>query len=593
MPDQSRSVNVFTSIVFLLICLFTLGYTNYTRYFAEVHLNLPFLDFPIFIGEMLLAVCLVYIFIKWNAEKSWHKKWKIGVGLYLLWILIKAVSGYLTSGAFAFRNAALFYYPFFAVVGYEIFNRRFFDQKKLLLYGVLILILMHIFKQFSYYSLSYFLIAVCIFLMLKNIKLRWFLFASLFIVFPFSNFFTGGRSYFVGTCVAFVFLWFYFIFIALRNRKLQILISLVCVVLFLIGVKSFGNKNKIESLVTPYKVWTIYQEKEAMMKEDLRVFKFKSIDPKIYNPEPKNLVQHLQSDPRDRFLDKFFLDQLNFLKTYLKSQVEESADQITKENNQEPNKEISSRPIDEELNNLKESLSEVVHEYTNHSEVKGNSGRDEVMQKGEKKVSEIFSTTREKLIVAINEQQQGSENLAITQEEINKKINILESQFVPFFKESITSRSIDVEYDNMLFRIFIWRDMIEEMIQERAWFGINFGKPQRSKRLEVSRMAWGEWTRDGWIAPHNSWLHYVYRGGIVGVLFIGFVGYIFIKSLKYFISHRDVAGVLLGASIMYWFTIANFLVVFEFPYNAIPVWTLFGMMVAYTKYLSNLEMIKK
>lgn len=584
MPNQSRIVNVLTSVVFVCICLFTLGYSNYTRYFAEVHINLPFLDFPIFVGEMLLAVCLVYILIKWTAEKSWHEKWKIGVGLYLLWILIKAVSGYLTYGAFAFRNAALFYYPFFVVVGYEIFNKRFFDQKKLFMYGVLLLILIYIFKQFSYYSLSYFLICTCIFLMLKNVKLRWFLFAMLFIVFPVSNFFKGGRSYFVGTCVAFIFLWFYFIFIAIRNKKLQILISLVCVVLFLIGVKSFGNKNKIKSLVTPFKVWKTFQAKEAMMKEDLKVFKYKNLQPKLYNPESKDLFQHLKADPRDRFFDRLFLEQLNSLKTYLNPQSKDST---------ESNVEGSSQPIDQELNNLKDSLSQVVNQYATQTKVNGDKVRDEVIQQGERKINRIFSTTRDKLIVAVNDHQQVNGDLNVNQEEINKKITNLESQFVPFFKESITSRSIDVEYENMLFRIFIWRDMIEEMIQENAWFGINFGKPQRSKRLEVSRMAYGEWTRDGWIAPHNSWLHYIYRGGIGGVLFIGFVFYVFIKSFRYFIAHRNVVGVLLGTIIIYWFTIANFLVIFEVPYNAIPVWTFLGMVLAYKKSLSNVKITKE
>lgn len=592
MSNYSRMISIFSSVVFILLCFFTLGYSTYIRYFAELHLNLPFLDFPIFIGEILLAFCLIYLLTKWTCENSWREKWKICFGLYLGWILIKAASGYSTYGSFTFRNTALFYYPIFMVIGHEVFHQRFFDQKKILFYGILLLTLIYVYKQFSYYSLPYFMIGLCLFLTIKNAKLKWFLIMMLFILFPVSNFFKGGRSYFVGTCVAFVFLWFYFVFIMIKNKKLQVLISLICIGMFLIGVKSFGNKNKIKSLVTPNKVWTHYQNKEEMIKEDLKNFKFKRIEPKIYNPESKNLVQHLQSDPRDRFLDKFFLDQLSSLKTSLHPPIEGPTNQTTKENIQNTNKEGDLQPIDQELNQLKDSLSQVVQQYNNQSKIKGDSGRDEVMQKGEKEISEIFSAAREKLIDAINDQQQENKNVAINQEEINQKLDLLESQFVPFFKQSIKSRGIDVEYDNILFRIFIWRDMVEEMIQEHAWFGINMGKPQRSKRLEVVKLAYGEWTRDGWIAPHNSWLHYIYRGGIVGCIFIGFVFFAFINSFKFFISNRNVIGVLVATVIIYWFTIANFLVIFEFPYNAIPVWTLFGMMIAYKKNLSNSKIIK-
>ena len=66
----------------------------------------------------------------------------------------------------------------------------------------------------------------------------------------------------------------------------------------------------------------------------------------------------------------------------------------------------------------------------------------------------------------------------------------------------------------IVFRLFVWRDMARELVQKRAWWGFSFGYPQRSRSLEVLRWAIGEWSRDGWITPHNSFFHIIYRAGL-------------------------------------------------------------------------------
>lgn len=90
--------------------------------------------------------------------------------------------------------------------------------------------------------------------------------------------------------------------------------------------------------------------------------------------------------------------------------------------------------------------------------------------------------------------------------------NVLEQQ---------ADRSLEVAYNNIFFRLFIWRDMLNELKMKSAWWGVDLGQPQRSPSIEILGWATVEWRRDGWITPHNSFLHMIYRGGIVGLLFVG------------------------------------------------------------------------
>jgi len=85
---------------------------------------------------------------------------------------------------------------------------------------------------------------------------------------------------------------------------------------------------------------------------------------------------------------------------------------------------------------------------------------------------------------------------------------------------------------NSLFRIFIWRDMLAELLSDKPIFGYSFGKPLRSKSLEIYNWAYTEWTRDGWISSHNSYLNIIYRSGIIGIVFICTLVVFLFKMIK-------------------------------------------------------------
>jgi len=134
---------------------------------------------------------------------------------------------------------------------------------------------------------------------------------------------------------------------------------------------------------------------------------------------------------------------------------------------------------------------------------------------------------------------------------------------------------------NVIFRIFIWRDMITEFVKEKPIIGFDFGKPLRSRSLELTLIGYCDWVRDGWIGAHNSHLHIIYRAGIIGVLFILSLLTILFRMIKKFVALKSLTGILLCGIIINWFVAANFLLTFELPYTAIPIWTLFGLTYAY------------
>jgi len=119
--------------------------------FAETHIKFPFLDFPIFVGEILLFGCVV-IFILQRPKLKHDYKFYCAL-CYVAWVMFKAFYGYFHSGsALALRNAALFYYPFFAFLGYYFYQRKFFGQSVVyILFVVLLLLKIYKGSAFVYY----------------------------------------------------------------------------------------------------------------------------------------------------------------------------------------------------------------------------------------------------------------------------------------------------------------------------------------------------------------------------------------------------------------------------------------------------------
>ena len=140
---------------------------------------------------------------------------------------------------------------------------------------------------------------------------------------------------------------------------------------------------------------------------------------------------------------------------------------------------------------------------------------------------------------------------------------------------------------NVLFRIFIWRDMLRQLAEQRPVLGFPFGKPLRSKSLEILEWASIEWLRDGWVSAHNSFLHMIYRAGVIGVVLILFYLGVVLRMIRRAIARKSLMGVLLCGILINWFVAANFMPILELPYTAVPIWLLFGMIYAYVTGLND------
>jgi len=159
----------------------------------------------------------------------------------------------------------------------------------------------------------------------------------------------------------------------------------------------------------------------------------------------------------------------------------------------------------------------------------------------------------------------------------------------------IYGRATETALSNSLFRIFIWEDVLNDFKGDnRALLvGFDFGKPFRSKNLEVLGWAAGEWGRDGWIAMHNSYFDMIYRAGIIGFLFVIFIFTMIIKLIRAFLRLNSLPGILLSVALVNWLVMANFMDILEFPYHAIPFWSLLGMTMAYAQKLKETKFSKE
>jgi len=116
------------------------GYFLFERNFAEIHLSLPFLDFPIFLGEIFLFLSLIPFLGLAIINRKSVSGWQIFFLLYFVFVLIKALGGRGTWGVLALRHAALFYCPLFAVFGYAFYRHEFFSHKRKMLFSLLLIL---------------------------------------------------------------------------------------------------------------------------------------------------------------------------------------------------------------------------------------------------------------------------------------------------------------------------------------------------------------------------------------------------------------------------------------------------------------------
>ncbi|MCB9757502.1 MAG: O-antigen ligase family protein [Candidatus Omnitrophica bacterium] len=475
-------------IILVLVGFFCYFYALYASDFAELHIQFAGLDFPIFIGEILLGVCvllfLIYI-LKFSVCFNLRFVW-LGT-LYVSWVLAKAFLGYVHWGPLALRNAALFYYPFFALIGYMIFERSLYQGLgRWFLLGFLLWNLLFV-NINDYFVIAFLMLAFGLSWHLRQQVLRFAgIFLCAFYVIHSRVMWWGCRSHMVGIGVMAIFLAGYFLFGMFKaQRRVKLLTLFVLVVIFVGFLFKFGDHNALKSMMTFRQLVKEYKKLDVDVRKNETTYIHEPLIVRLYNENSKTLPLFTNKNSKNQSL---FLDK--------------------------PREEVE-----------KHSLPEI------------------------KMIAEPSQVPVEPAV---------------------------QSDSSPSHE-----RRLDVAYANICFRLFVWKDMVDDFIKQKAWGGVSFGQPQRSPSLEAAHWATADWLRDGWITPHNSFLHMIYRGGLVGFVCVVMIFGLLVNMTRRFLKLRSVWGGLLVGCLVYWVTISNFLVFLEFPYNAIPFWTFWGMTLAY------------
>jgi hypothetical protein len=620
---QKNNVTVFIEqwpslIGLILIGFYSFGAAVFYRQFAHLHIQLPQLSFPIFISEITLFLCGVLFLINWRINKFKLTKWNLAVCVYFVWVLLKAFEGYHEYGALAFRNAALYYYPLFVVFGYYFYRIEFFSNK-LVIFLLTSMLVSKFFISLSVYCVLPYIFLSLVLLFQLQIKNRLIFFVilaviiytppSLYLSKSFTTldfFFYSSRNRVLGHIASFVFLFcIYFLGFLKMKTRYKNLWCLLALVIIGLGLLKYADPNALKSVINIQKVREGFRDYEFFINERRQHYSMEPLTPRLYSPEKiefggtlqKHLRRYNVSNPQQ---EKILLQDLS--KIYVNIVI----DQTTKTNlEKEESWNNALEKIEALVNGLKKrevsrvSLSQIGNIFT-HTDSKVLFDKNEIHDRigsadwnvFEQEIREIeFEYFSMVGLLDRNNHMNIENGVKQAIKAVGREEELTFDEIEAIYNDNVRKpRDIDTAFNNIYFRLFIWSDMFKEMLKENAWLGINFGKPQRSESIEILGWASTEWRSDGWITPHNSFLHIIYRGGIVGVAFlIGLVS-IVIYLIFGFIRIKCLPGIFLMTIFVYWMTIANFLVFLEFPYNAIHFWSLLGMTLAF--YQDQLKRVK-
>lgn len=496
----------------LMYCIFA---SVFTSSFAEIHVKPGFLPFPIFIGELLMLFCLplmAWIVLK---GKVFSAKTLTLFACYFGWVVVKALINYSQDGALTFRNAALFYYPVFALFGYCFYRKAKITRQFWLVLAFAVAAIIFFKWMFVWFWWTYILLLIIVLFNLRSNLWRWLgcIFLCIVVLFSAEYLYKGPRAHFVSVFCAVFFLAVYYGIVLFKRMKVaQLIILLGSFILFVLGFFIFANKNAVSSLISIKGICEAYELRDRLYQAKKDSYRDKPLQIVLYNPDQEEAAKRIKREHVD-----------------------------------------SNTP-------LVDLLEDKIQKVSQTSEIRQENVVPDTFQKEAVRQDQNVSEQDGKILVDI------------------KQNKLLKNVLVSNLRED---RDIEEDKGNIVFRLFIWRDMAIEMLQERAWWGFSFGHPQRSRSLEVLHWGESEWGRDGWITAHNSFFHIIYRAGILGALLIGVLFYLIAGLIKFFFSKSSMEGSFLVSGLIYWLVLSNFFVILELPYNAIVFWTLLGVSFAY------------
>ncbi len=574
--QNERIIKIFDYLVLFGIGVICLCYTMFWIQFAKIHIKLPFLNFPIFIGEILLASCSAIFLAKGMVSGLKFNKWHLLWAVYLVWVLVKAAKGYSNYGALSFRNAALFYYPLFALIGYVFFRKEVFSQKVVI--GFLIIMLALQSKAFLWhggyyidcYRYPYFALSLFLCLKLEKKWMKYSFLILLCLAFPFSSFLYDSKSFVLGNLIALAFLIAGGFFL-LNIKRWKKGVLLLCVILALFAISRNLSQSHKKVIANFSQAIEEFKKKESFIKSMEKDYKPREIESKLFDDSKRLSGQMLGNI-------KFRRDYKEWVQAEKKREEkedrEERKDTFFTVREHVRNLDEKKAVLQELIFKMEDALREIktrLHSIEKMKDVAPVTGNSEKTLESLKKV---HSRIKEEKIVTTKGFAKEFER--IKKESEKSLVNLRE--IVLKYGEK---RSVKGDFGNITFRLLIWKDMLSEIFNEKPFFGFSFGKPQRSKSIEILDVGGGEWKKQGWITPHNSYLHLIYRGGILGLSMICGLFIMICVMIRKILIERSFKNIILLSLVVYWMVAANFVLFLEFPYQAIPFWSYLGMLCAY------------
>ena len=267
----------FTALIFLVVV--NIAYSIFMSDFAELRIEPFFLNFPIFIGEVVLGFLLLLA-----ADKSYFEGYRITTNHYWLisllgFILIKAFLGYIFYSPLALRNAALYYYFLFAVLVYYFYQPFLFTylfksekDKALTLALVLFLILSRFVCE--YYLYSYLVVIVILLLEIKPLLARFLIAISLIWIFPFTPFLSTSRGSLLANGAALSYVIFLLLCFIIRKGWMKFVCFAFIIPSIVLGsysAMSDGTRERVNDFIFVRQWQTLYKDAREIANQRIRV----------------------------------------------------------------------------------------------------------------------------------------------------------------------------------------------------------------------------------------------------------------------------------------------------------------------------------
>lgn len=288
-----------------LVCF---SYSLFYERFAKLHLDIPLVKAPLFIGEFTFLVCASLFIYKWmiNGNRVNALAWIFII--YCGFIEFKIISGYLKWGPLALRHAVLFLYPLFAVFSYSFFKKEYIKKYLLLLY--LIIASIFLFYSFhEYFSTTGLVLATVLIQSYPKRITRYFLYLFLFIKAPLDSIFNTSRAFILGNMLALGYIFFFALLLIKIKTGHKILLGIFITLLIFLGLYHLSSKNELKSIFGFDSLVQRYDETNAIFNKRKAAYTKKDLRINLYNKEQNaNLHQYLPAQLHPELKEKLIID---------------------------------------------------------------------------------------------------------------------------------------------------------------------------------------------------------------------------------------------------------------------------------------------